>query len=106
MIEIHLYGKLRHYANGSRRPGNGSVIVLEPRSGETIASLLAHVEIPVDEINHVFFNSKLLASRAKMASFMGFRQSHSDLSDWNLDVPIDNGDRIGLFGRDMALLGM
>ncbi len=105
MVEVHLYGKLRHYSNGSQ-PDNRGVIMWEPRPEETIASLLAHAEIPVDEINHIFFNSKLLASRAKMASFMGFRQSNSDLSDWNLDVPIDNGDRIGLFGRDMALLGM
>ena len=105
MVEIHLYGKLRHYANSSR-PGNGSVIVLEPRSEETVASLLAHAEIPVDEINHIFFNSKLLATRTKAASFLGFRQAGSSLSDWDLDVPVDAGDRIGLFGRDMALLGM
>lgn len=105
MVEIHLYGKLRHHVNSSR-PGNGGVIMLEPRPEETIASLLTHAEIPVDEINHIFFNSNLMASRAKMASYMGFRQSNSDLSDWNLDVPVDNGDRIGIFGRDMALLGM
>jgi hypothetical protein len=105
MVEIHLYGKLRHHTNGSRL-GSVSVIALEPRSEETIASLLAHAEIPVDEINHIFFNSKLLATRTKMASFMGFRQAGSSLSDWDLDVPVNAGDRIGLFGRDMALLGM
>jgi hypothetical protein len=33
-------------------------------------------------------------------------QAGSDLSDWDLNVPVDNGDRIGVFGRDMALLGM
>ena len=106
MIEIHLYGKLRHHANGSQPGSRSGVIVFEPRPEETIASLLAHAQIPVDEINHIFFNSKLLVSRNKMASFMGFNQSQSDLSNWNLDVPVKNGDRLGLFGIDMALLGM
>jgi hypothetical protein len=105
MVEIHLYGKLRHYLDGSRSK-NGSVIRLEPEPDETLASLLGHTGIPVEEINHIFFNSKLLASRNKTASFMGFRQASSSLSEWDLDVPVDDGDRVGLFGTDMALLGM
>ena len=103
MVEIHLYGRLRHYVNGSR---DGGVIRLEPGPDETIASLLVHTGIPVDEINHIFFNSKLLATRTKAAAFLGFRQANADLSDWDLDVPVDDGDRVGLFGRDMAVLGM
>jgi hypothetical protein len=105
MVEIHLYGKLRHYLDGSRAK-NGSVITHEPEPDETLASLLVHTGIPVDEINHIFFNSKLLASRNKAASFLGFWQATSSLSDWDLDVPVDDGDRVGLFGTDMALLGM
>lgn len=105
MIEIHVYGKLRRYTENGRSARNG-VIVLEPHTHETVTSLLSRVEIPVEEINHVFFNGKLLVSRTKAASYMGFRQAGSDLSDWDLDVAVDDGDRIGLFGRDMALLGM
>ena len=105
MVEIHVYGKLRRYAENGRSTRN-SVIVLEPDARETVTSLLSRVEIPAEEINHIFFNGKLLVSRTKAASFMGFRQAGSDLSDWDLDVPVDSGDRIGLFGRDMALLGM
>ena len=105
MTEIHLYGKLRHYATNGRSARN-SVIELELDTRETVTSLLSRVEIPVEEINHIFFNGRLLVSRTKAAAFLGFRQASSDLSDWDLDVPVDNGDRIGLFGRDMALLGM
>jgi hypothetical protein len=104
-MEIHLYGKLRRYAKQAR-PSSDCAIVLEPGPGETIASLLVHMGIPVDEINHIFFNSKLLASRSSMAPFMGYLQARSNLYDWNLNVPINNGDRIGLFGADMAVLGM
>ena len=104
-MEIHLYGKLRRYAKQAR-PGSDCTIVLEPGPGETIASLLAQMGIPVDEINHIFFNSKLLASRTQTATFMGYLQARSNLSDWNLNVPVNHGDRIGLFGTDMAVLGM
>ena len=104
-MEIHLYGKLRRYAKQAR-PSSDCTIVLEPGPGETITSLLAHMGIPVDEINHVFFNSKLLVSRTQTASFLGYLQARSSLFDWNLNVPVNSGDRIGLFGTDMAVLGM
>lgn len=105
MVEMHLYGKLRRYARNSRSNHN-SIIVLELGPDETIASLLGHVGIPVNEINHIFFNSKLLATRTKMASFLGYEQARSSLDDWDLNVPVGDGDRIGLFGTDMAILGM
>ena len=105
MVEIHVYGNLRHYVKDARID-HQSVLILEPHPDETIASLLALAGIPVDEINHVFFNAKLLASRSRAALFMGYLQAHSDVSDWNLEVPVENGDRIGLFGMDMPVLGM
>ena len=105
MVEIHLYGKLRHYGGDPRSISDGAIL-LEPRPFETITSLLARVGVPVEEINHIFFNAKLLATRNKMASFLGYQQAGSSLSDWDLSVPVDKGDRIGLFGTDMAILGM
>ena len=105
MVEIHVYGKLRQYVTNGRRAG-ASVTVLEPGAPEILASMLARLGIPVEEINHIFFNGKLLVSRAPAAAYMGFMSAGSNLSDWDLNVPVDNGDRIGLFGRDMALLGM
>ena len=105
MVEIHVYGNLRRYAKGTRTD-HQSVLVLQPHPDETIASLLAQAGIPVDEINHIFFNSKLLASRSRVAAFMGYLQSRPDVSDWDLEVPVESGDRIGLFGMDMPVLGM
>lgn len=105
MVEIHMYGKLRRYAENGR-PTRNVVLALEPGARETVNSLLARAGIPLEEINHIFFNGNLLVSRTKAASFMGFRPADSELSNWDLNVPVGNGDRIGLFGRDMALLGM
>ena len=105
MVEIHMYGNLRRYVKDTRTD-HQSVLALEPHPDDTIASLLALAGIPIDEINHVFFNAKLLASRSRVAPFMGYLQSRSNVLDWNLEVPVENGDRIGLFGTDMPVLGM
>jgi hypothetical protein len=105
MVEIHLYGKLRHYV-AQMQPGRGVVVKLEPAPADTIATLLAHIDVPVDEIHHIFHNAKLLATRTTMAPYMGYQQSRANLFDWDLNVPITDGDRIGLFGSDMTMLGM
>ena len=105
MVEIYVYGNLRRHVKDARTDHQG-VLTLEPHPDDTIASLLAQAGIPVDEINHIFFNAKLLASRSRVAPLMGYLQSRSDVSDWDLQVPVENGDRIGLFGMDMPVLGM
>ena len=105
MVEVHLYGKLRQYANGSCN-GSDCVLMLEPCTGETVSSLLANHGIPAEEVNHIFLNAKLLATRNSMGAFYGYPQAGASISDWELNAPVNSGDRIGLFGRDMAILGM
>ena len=105
MVEIHLYGKLRRYAK-DYRPRQDTVILLEPGSVDTLGSLLEQLRVPQDEINHIFVNAKLLATRNPLAPFYGYPQSGPDVSNWDLDVSLGDGDRIGLFGKDMAILGM
>jgi hypothetical protein len=105
VVEIHLYGRLRRYARDPKK-GRGAVAVLARGGDETIASLLENVGIPVDEVNHIFLNAKLLATRTLAAPFMGYLQARSDPFDWDLNIPVDDGDRLGLFGRDMPILGM
>ena len=103
MVEIHLYGKLRRYARDDPSEG-GPVIRVAPESGETLDRLLARLEIPIDEIYSIFFNSKLLAARTGMALWLRHQQVRTDPFDWSLNVPVQPADRIGLFGRDMSAL--
>jgi hypothetical protein len=103
MAEIHLYGRLRRYAQDNQSD-RGSVIRVPTGTDETLQMLLARLEIPVAEIYSIFFNSKLLAARSKMASWIGYRQVRTDPFDWNLNVPVQPADRIGIFGRDMSAL--
>ena len=105
MVEIHLYGKLRRHAQHCR-PAEDCVIMYIDGAGDTLGSVLADTGIPVDEINHIFVNARLYASRNRMAPFYGYRQTGSDLSTWDLSFPVEGGDRIGLFGQDMSILGM
>lgn len=103
MVEIRLYGKLRRFAGESKK-GRGSVIQVAPQPDETLRQLLQRIGIPLDDIYNIFFNSKLLASRSKMAYWMRYQQVHENPLEWKLDVAVKAGDRIGLFGRDMAAL--
>jgi hypothetical protein len=103
MVEIHLYGKLRSYAQESG-VDHGSVIKIAPEPEETLEQLLTRIGIPLDRIYTIFFNSKLLAARSAMAYWIGYQQVHKNPLQWNLDVPVTHGDRVGLFGKDMAAL--
>jgi len=103
MIEIHLYGKLRRFAKDSS-PVRESVIRIESQPDETVESLLTRVGISIDEVYTIFYNSRLLSTHFKGALMMEFPQVNSNPFDWDLSIPIKAGDRIGLFGRDMASL--
>lgn len=103
MVEIHIYGKLRRYLKGSQNC-EGGVLKVSIQPEETIAELLARLGIPLDEIYNIFLNSRLLATRSQMAYWIRYQQVHDNPLEWKLEVAVKAGDRIGLFGRDMAAL--
>ena len=116
MVQIRLYGRLRRHAH-DQGAGGRDPIEAEPEIGETLGSLLVRLQIPLDEIHHVFLNNKLLATHNSMATWADYQRLRAvaqvgeadqrvraDPHDWDLSVPIESGDRVGLFGRDMAVL--
>ena len=103
MVEIHLFGKLRRYGDGKGHD-HENVVNMKPADDDTVESLLARTGIPRSEIYHVFYNRKILATHNTMARTLGYRQERDDPNDWDLNVPVKAGDRIALFGRDMAAL--
>ena len=105
MVEVHLYGNLRHYAPVPAK-GYARVLRVKPQRDETVGSLLQDAGIPVDEVNHIFLNARLLATRSHAATLFGYPQVQEDVLGWDLAVPVADGARIGLFGRDMVVLGM
>ena len=103
MVEIHLYGKLRRYAKHTKA-AEGYVIKISPQADDTIASLLVRTGISSEDIYSIFYNRKLLAARSGMARWTGYQKVGSNPFNWDLKVAVKPGDRIGLFGRDMAAL--
>ena len=103
MVDIRLFGKLRHFVK-EPEAGHDNLMRIAPQPGETLEQLLARIGIPLDEIYTIFLNSKLLASRTLMAYRMGYQQVHENPLDWKLEIVLKAGDRIGVFGRDMAAL--
>jgi len=105
MIEIHLYGKLRRFGPDPRGDRE-TVVRLDVRPQETVGSVLEQLGITPDEIAHVFLNGALLTTCNSMAPWLRYRQVREDFSPCipALDTPVQDGDRLGLFGRDMAML--
>jgi len=99
MMEVHLYGKLRHHAPDHRANAE-SVLKVVPRPGETVRTLMKRVGLEGGEICHVFLNGRLLSTENSMAPWLEYREDDGQ----GLDTPVQAGDRLGIFARDMALL--
>jgi hypothetical protein len=99
MIEVHLYGTLRRHAPDTRASSE-SVVQMEAEPGETVGTALSRAGISRDAVYHVFLNGAVLRTQNTMAPWLEYPQAEG--AGW--DTPIRDGDRLGLFGRDMALL--
>ncbi len=103
MIEIRLYGKLRRQSTIGEMQETG-ILHLPPDAGETLRSLLGRIGVTAEDAHSIFLNAKLLAARSNMARWLGYQGATDNPLDWNLDIPLNSGDRVGIFGRDMAAL--
>jgi molybdopterin converting factor small subunit len=82
MIEIHLYGRLRRFAD-KQDPTSDSVVHLPVKGGETIEDIVRRIGIPHEELGrNIFLNGQLSA----------------------LSREVKDGDRLGLFPSNMSLL--
>jgi hypothetical protein len=81
MIDVHLYGKLRALAPSQALNADFGLHV-PVNNGDTIANVLTRLGIAPDAVAHLFLNHE-------------YSGPHRRVRD---------GDRLGVFGRDMALL--
>ena len=82
MIEVHLYGKLRRFAD-KQDPTSDSVLHAPVEEGDTIEDVVKRIGIPREELGrNIFLNGTLSA----------------------LSREVKDGDRLGLFPWDMSLL--
>ncbi len=104
MVTIVLYGRLRKIYKTDREIGTQGIIEVPARPMETLDDLLQRIGIPRDTLYTVFLNSKLLTTHNRMADYLGYQQFCEDCHNWDLCVTIKDGDRLALFGADMATL--
>ena len=104
MIEVHLYGSLRRHVENSS--GSSETVLHLPADGEnTVGQVFEQVGIEAAEVSHVFLNGRLLP-RAIYPILLGY-QLASDAplpDDQHLAVPVQAGDRLGIFPRKMGVV--
>lgn len=84
MIEVHLYGRLRRYAP-ARAVTTPSVVRVAASEGDAVEVILRRLGIdPDEEVSNIFING---------------RYSHTARQ-----ALVRDGDRLGVFPSDMALL--
>jgi len=105
MVEVHLYGNLRRHAPDPRADRE-TVVRVEVRPGETVEAVLKRLGISADEVSHIFRNGALLTTCNSMAPWLRYQQAGEGAPncDLGLGVEVGDGDRLGIFGRDMPLL--
>ena len=81
MMELHLYGKLRRFTSQQAATGD-SVISVPCQEGDCVGDILTRLGVPHEETSNIFVNGELCA----------------------LSKEIQDGQRVGVFPNDMALL--
>ena len=82
VIEVHLYGKLRRFAE-NRESSSDSIVNVPVNVDDTIQDVISYIGIPQEELgNNIFLNGEYSA----------------------LTRCVNDGDRLGVFPDDMQLL--
>ena len=82
MIHVHLYGKLRRFAE-ERDARSDSIVSVPWRAGDTVEAIVERIGVPREELgSNLFLNGCYVT----------------------LESPVADGDRLGLFPDDMQLL--
>ncbi|MFN2292750.1 MAG: hypothetical protein ACK2UC_16275 [Anaerolineae bacterium] len=102
MIEVRLFGDLRHYAD---EPGAPSGVALQLGDAHSVGQVLAQIGIPMEEVGNLFLNGQLLP-RSVYPITLGYPlASSTPLSAAKLlDAALKPGDRLGVFPIKMSLV--
>lgn len=83
MLEVRLYGELRRYAE-DRRVTSESILLVPVQDGDTVEDVVRRIGIEPEDISNIFLNGHYSASA--------------------LTLRVKDGDRVGIFPRNMGLL--
>jgi hypothetical protein len=102
VIEVRLFGDLRHYADQHAAP---SGVVLQLADASTVGQVLAQIGIPLEEVGNLFLNGQLLP-RSVYPITLGYPLAASTplSASGLLGATVKPGDRLGVFPKKMALV--
>ena len=83
MIEVRLYGLLRRYAEEKEVTGD-SIVCVSMEEGDTVEEVLRRIGIDPQEVSNIFVNGTY--------SYRALR------------LRVKDGDRLGVFPKDMGML--
>ena len=102
MIEVRLFGNLQQY---SPDPASvpGTPLHMPLGDSNTLGQVLDRVGVDPGEVSNVFINGRLLP-RSVYPITLGYQlAADGPLSpEGYLSVPVQSGDRVGIFPRKMA----
>jgi hypothetical protein len=102
LIELRLFGNLhRHAPDPASLPG--TALDLSVDGDQTLGQVLAEMGIDPEEVSNVFLNGRLLP-RSVYPMTLGYQLAADrplTLEDY-LAVPVQSGDRLGVFPRNMG----
>ena len=82
MVEVHLYGKFRRFSD-NQEPARDSIIYVPVREGDTIRDIVRRIGIPFEKLgNNIFLNGRY----------------------FDVERQVRDGDRLGLFPDNMAMI--
>jgi hypothetical protein len=104
LIEIRLFGDLRCYAGELHAP-SGVAVQLPASEGRTVGEVLARMGIDLAEVGNIFLNGRLLP-RSAYPIILGYPLvAEVPLSsEAYLNTPVREGDRLGIFPRNMSVV--
>jgi molybdopterin converting factor small subunit len=105
MLDVRFYGTLRRFAEDPR-PDIVSRREIPVQQQLTVRELVERLGIAPEELGHIFLNNRLLMTVATMNLWLNYLDAGERVpaghTPW--DTPLRAGDRVALFGQDMALL--
>lgn len=102
MIEVRLFGDLRQYATDSASEP-GTVLYLTEDGSWTLGQVLTTLGIEPADVSNVFLNGRLLP-RSPYPITLGYPLAAERplTQEGYLNTPVRDGDRLGIFPRNMG----
>jgi hypothetical protein len=102
LIEVHLFGHLRHRAT-SAGSEPGAALYLQVNGDDNVGTVLTQLDVEPENVGNIFLNGRLLPRSVYPITLGYLLVGEKPLTlEECLLVPVETGDRVGVFPRIMS----